>query len=251
MSKFIEELKRHTQLSPAPLGFGRGPVHDKPRISLVACLAQTDIENLSEYLNITDAVLIQTDSLLSLNEKLAKLSQYAPDVILGGWLVDARWDKIDNIKVAGDFLVFNSQMPLLELPVGLGRVIELDMNITDTQLRAIDELPVEAVLLNTKPAKLSWQNLITLQRLNNLLSKPLLAIVPCGVTTTELQTLWTVGVDGVVIEVETESAKKLDKLRQEVEATSFPLPRKSKKVNVTLPFISQRPSEESEEVEDE
>ncbi len=40
MSKFIEKLKNHTQISPAPLGFGRAPVQEKPRMLLVAHITE-------------------------------------------------------------------------------------------------------------------------------------------------------------------------------------------------------------------
>ena len=251
MSKFIEKLKNHTQLSPAPLGFGKALVQAKPRILLVAGLAQPNIENLAECLSGADAGLLQVNSLSSLDENLSKLSQSAPDIVWGSWLNNANWGKVENTKIKADFLVFPPMMPLVDLPAGLGKIFEIDANITDTQLRAIDELPVEAVLFNAKPDKLNWQYLIMLQRLDNLLTKPLLTVVPSGVTSTELQTLWGVGVDGVVIELEAGQVNRLKELRQEVEKASFPLPRKSKKAEVRLPFISQSPPADAEEEEED
>jgi hypothetical protein len=251
MSKFIEKLKNHTQLSPAPIGFGKAPVQEKPRILLVAGLTLANIDNLAEYINGADAALLKADSLSSIDENLPKLSQSAPDVVWGGRLTNAHWDKAENTKIKADFLVFSPEMPLFDLPTGLGRILEIDVNITDTQLRAIDELPVEAVLFSAKPEILNWQYLIMLQRLDNLLVKPLLAVVPSGVTSTELQTLWGVGVDGVVIELEAGQVNRLKELRQEVEKASFPLPRKSKKAEVRLPFISQAPPADAEEEEED
>ncbi len=187
----------------------------------------------------------------SLIDALPKLSQASPDILWGGWLKNAPPEKVEIKNIAADFLAFPPTTPLFELPVKLGRILEIDAGIPDTQLRAIDDLPVEAVLFTGNPDLINWQYLITLQRLENLLAKPLLVMVTPKVTVTELQTLWSVGVDGVVIEVETATAGVLKELRQEVEKAVFPLPRKAKKVDVMLPFISPTPPGESEEEEDE
>jgi hypothetical protein len=239
MSKFIEKLKNHTQITPAPLGFGKAPVQEKPRILLAAYITDADVKNLADCVSGADVAVLALDSLNSM-EVLLKLSKIASEILWGGWLKNTQPEKTETKKITADFLIFSPQTSLFETPAKLGRILEIDTAITDTQLRAIDDLPVEAVLFTIKPEKMSWQYLITLQRLDNLLVKPLLAVVSSDVTVTELQTIWSVGVDGVVIEAKT--GGKLKILKEEIEKAAFPLPRKSKKVDVMIPFIRDRKS---------
>lgn len=249
MSKFIEKLKNHTQKVPAPLGFGKAPVQEKPRMLVAAYISDANIENLADCVNGADVAVLATDSLGSLAEALPKLSKAVSEIFWGGWLKNPQPGKTDTKTIGGDFLIFSPATSLFETPAKLGRILEIDTSITDTQLRAIDDLPVEAVLFTGNPKVLNWQYLITLQRLDNMLAKPLLAVVSSDVTVLELQTLWSVGVDGVVIEAST--GGKLKELREEIEKVVFPLPRKSKKVDVMLPMVNPASSEESDEEEDE
>ncbi len=248
MSKFIDKLKSRTQLLPAPIGFGKAVIQEEPRILLIAAVSQTD--NVVDLVKGTDVGLLIADRPSSLTKNLPKLAKAVPDVLWGGWLNNPRWDEIENMKNEADFIIFSPEMPLIDLPADLGRILAIDASFTDTQLRAIDELPVEAVLFTVKPDKLNWQYLITLQRLDNIIAKPLLAIVPADITGKGLQSIWSVGVDGVVIEVNGGSANRLKELNREIEKMVFPLPRKSKKMDVMLPFISQQSPAETEE-EDE
>ena len=249
MSKFIEKLKIHTQSSPAPLGFGKTPAQEKPRMLLVALLTGTDNSKIGECVKGADAVLVSSDSPGSLIEALPKIQKANSDVLWGGYLKNTGPEKLDIKSTAADFLVFSPQTSLFEIPDKTGKILEIDAAITDTQLRAIDDLPVDAVFFAAKPEVLNWQYLITIQRLDNLLAKPLLAAVPPEVTIEELQTLWSVGVDGVVIEAT--ASGKLKALRDDIGKTVFPLPRKSKKAEVRIPFVGPAPVEEPDEEDDE
>jgi hypothetical protein len=248
MSKFIEKLKHHTQITPAPLGFGKAPVQEKPRILLAVYITDADVQNLADCVSGADVAVLALDSLNSI-EVLPKLSKVASDILWGGWLKNTQPEKTETKSITADFLIFSPETSLFETPAKLGRILEIDTATPDTQLRAIDDLPVEAVLVSGKPDTFNWQYLIALQRLDNLLAKPLLVVVSSDVTVLELQTLWSVGVDGVVIEPK--NGGKLKLLREEIEKAAFPLPRKSKKVDVMIPFISPAPAEEPDEEEDE
>ncbi len=248
MSKFIGKLKSHTQLTPAPLGFGKAPAQEKPRILLAACV-NTDTKDIAACVGGADAVVFSDNSIGSIISYISKLNQEVPGVIWGGWLKSPKSEKAKTASLPVDFLAFPPNTSLFETPAKMGRILEIDINIPDTQLRAIDDLPVEAVFVGSLPEKMDWQYLISLQRLDNLLTKPLLAAVSPEVTVLELQTLWSVGVDGVV--VMGSEGEKLKSLRQEIDKAVFPLPRKSKKVDVVLPLMSPAKSAELDEEEED
>ncbi|MBN1366340.1 MAG: hypothetical protein JW967_00225 [Dehalococcoidales bacterium] len=249
MSKFIEKLKNRTQISPAPLGFGKVPVQEKPGILLAASITDAGMKNLTDCVSGADAVFLISDSIGSLLNTLPKLKDEVPDMLWGGWLQKAQTEKADAKNMIADFLAFSPETIIFETPAKVGRILEIDESISDTQIRAIDDLPVEAVLFTPRPYSINWQYLIALQRLDNLLAKPLLAAVPSDINVTGLQILWSAGVDGVVIEGG--ESGKFRTLRQEIDKIIFPLPRKSKKVDVMLPFINTTPTQESDEEEDE
>ena len=253
MSEFIEKLKRGTQIVPAPMGFRSEPVKEKTKILLVAVVSQPNIKNPEDYIAGADAGLLTMNNLASGMESLQKLNKVIADIPWGGWLRDARWEKKEFPKLECDFLIFSSDTPIFTLPAKLGRILELDNLASDTLIRAIDDLPVDAIMINEKPGDLlNWQYIASLQRLDNLLSKPLLVKVPSGITGSDLPMLWGVGVDGIVIEVGASQPKDMMKeLRQVVDKASFPLPRKAKKPDVLLPFISPEKPAESEEEEEE
>lgn len=248
MSKFIEKLKSHTQLSPAPLGFGKAPVQEKARIMLVACVSK-DTKDITGCVNGADVALFSADTPGDIAENVLKLNKEVSGVIWGGRLKNAKLEKAATKNLALDILVFPPETPLFETPAKMGRILEIAIDIPDTRLRAIDDLPVEAVLVGSVPEQMDWQYLISLQRLDNLLAKPLLVMVSSEVAILELQTLWSVGVDGVV--VAEAAAGKLNELRQEIGNAVFPLPRKSKKVDVMLPLTSPVKEAEPDEEEEE
>lgn len=249
MSKFVEKLKNHTQKSPAPLGFGKTTASEKPKMLLVALITDADNENIGERVKGADAVFVSSDSTGSLMKAMPGLNKANPDVLWGGFSKNTEPENIDIKNITADFLVFSPETPLFEMPDKTGKILAIDDVITDTQLRAVDELPVDAVFFVVRPELLNWQYLIKLQRLDNLLSKPLLAAVPSNVTINELLTLWSVGVDGIVIEAT--ASGKLKALREEIDKTVFPLPRKSKKLDVRIPFVNPSSAEEFDEGEDE
>ncbi len=248
MSKFIEKLKQHTQVTPAPMGFGKAPAQEKTRIMFIALVSKTDSKNLRELTRGADAVLVESESLESLSDGLSDLKKTIPDAVLGGWVNNVSPTKTNTANIDSDFIAFSPESPLVELPVELGRMLEVGIDTPDAELRAIDDLPVEAVLFTDKPEQITWHYIIAIQRLENLLTKPILAFIPESASISELQTLWSVGVDAVVIEISTPG--RIVQLQADADKVIFPLPRKSKKADVRLPFVSPPSQEESEEEEE-
>ena len=92
MSQFIDKLNRVSRVMPQSMGFRMAqPVSEKPRILLVASLAQASIDNLADYVVGADAGLLRIPKLSSGTKTLREAShQVAPAIPWGGWLGNVR-----------------------------------------------------------------------------------------------------------------------------------------------------------------
>jgi hypothetical protein len=259
MSRLIEKLKKIHQAEPQPMGFALNRASSaSPKMQLMAYLASENAEKLSGSIGDADAVLMEvtkSDEVGAL-EKLCR----SKDDLAGGWVKASNSGTLKKaLNIACDFVIFPAATPLNSIPKEkVGRILEVDLSWTEGMLRTLNDLPIDAVFIAGKDAELAItvNRLVFLQRLAYMLSKPILVTVPSGTTETELQTLWDMGIVGVVIEVtDEESAKGLGALHKIIEklpATSF---RKKNRASAILPHMQAEephssPGEEEEE-EDE
>ena len=245
---------------PQPVGFRmERPVSPKPKILLVASLAQANVENLAEYVTGADAGLLHISGLSSGGKALQKISQIVPDIPWGGWLKGGRGEMKQKAKVGGDFAVFpaaNTSLAIFQGDGGeAGKILEVESSLSEGLLRAVDELPVDAVLIAGEQEKgyfLTWHHLMLFKHFADSLAKPLLVSIPLSVTASELQALWEAGVDGVVVEVGVgQPAGRLKELRQVIDKPVLESPRKSGKAEALLPHIGREPNIETGEGEEE
>jgi hypothetical protein len=90
------------------------------------------------------------------------------------------------------------------------------------------------------------------RRFADLLTKPVLVVIPPGPTTRELQALWESGIDGIVIGLETgQDPGKFNELRQSIDTMVFASPRGRGKAEALLPRISSETKVVAEEEEEE
>lgn len=259
MSRFIDKLNQVSRVVPQSLGFGRGqPASEKPKILLIASLAGANIDGLTDYVAGADAGLLRIPKLSSKAKTLKEISQAVPDIPWGGWLRNIDQGGIKQITRAGcDFVVFpaaNTPLALLQNDE-IGKILEVKSSISEGLLRAVNELPIDAVLIAAEQEGeyfLTWYHLMLFQRFADLLTKHLLASIPSNVTANELQAIWEAGVDGVVIEVGVgQPVDKLKELRQVIDKLAFPSQRKRGKVEALLPHIGSEASIVTEEDEEE
>jgi hypothetical protein len=250
MSKFIEILQQDAKSKPARMGFGVESASVKSRIHLVVEMSDINTNALSKYIDDIDAGLLSIDNVNSAFETIKKLdgSSRIP------WGLIIRDQVKDGLlKSPADFIIFPSTIPFFAKPKELGIIIEIDFNIPDSSLRAIEELPVDALFINENPGIFNWQFLVNLQRIDNIFSKSILMRIQNNLSVTEIEMLWQVGVDALVLQADGAS-NKINQVRQAINSGNYPIPRKLKKVDVTLPFaspISPVPDEDEEEEEQE
>jgi hypothetical protein len=261
MSQFIEKLSQLSQGTTQPIGFRpRQPTLPRPKIQLVASLAQEEAESLVNHITGADAALLRISSLSSGSQTLKKMSQAVADIPWGGWLKTSGQSGISPLIKAGcDFVVFPTSAPLTVFNKGevgkIGKILEVETSLSDGLLRVLNGLPVDAVFLAAEEKTelpLTWQHLMLFQRLGDWLTKPLLVPVPAKITADELQALWAAGVDGVVVAVTSElSSERFQELRQVINELPFPTPRRRGKPEPLLPRIRLQTGVEEEEEEEE
>ena len=258
MSKFVDRLKRVSPAAPQPIGFRAAqPASAKLKIQLVASLADSNIEGLADYVAGADAVLLSVAKMGAEAKNLKQISQAVSEIPWGSWLGDGAKEEIKQLLEAGcDFVVFPAASTPLARPQDdkVGKILQVAASLSEGLLRAVNELPVDAVLITAEEAEkgtLTWHQLMLFQRFADLLAKPLLVSVPPNVTAKELQVLWEAGVDGVVVETGAgQPAGAIKNLRQIIDKITFPSPRKQEKREALLPHID-RDSEAVTEIEED
>ncbi len=258
MSKLVDKLNLVSQAVPRAMGFGSvQPVLPEPKLLLIASLTQESVGSAGDYVAGADAGLLTISDLSSGVKIMQQVCQRAPDIPWGGWLRDiSRGDIGQMVKVGGDFVVFpaaNTSLAVLQ-NAEVGKILQVEASLSEGLLRAVDELPVDAVLIAGEPEGggfLTWHHLMLFHHLADLLTKPMLVCLPPKVTAGELQALWEAGVDGVIVEVGVgQPEKRLSKLRQAIDKLTFPPQRERGKTVTLLPYISEESGTVAEEEEE-
>jgi len=257
MSKFIDKLSLVSQSGLKPMGFRAAGVPPKPRMLLVASLAQVDADRLADGVAGADAGLLQIPKSSSGVKTLKQICQAMPDIPWGGWLKEVGRGGVGQMVEAGcDFVVFpavNTSLAILQ-DEKLGKILEVEASLNEGLLKAVDDLPIDAVLVAGEQEKehfLTWHHLMLFRRCAGLLTKPLLVSVPSDMAVSELQALWEAGVGGVVVEAGVEQpVGRLAELRQMIDKLTFPSPSKRRKAEPLLPYIGGETEIVSEEEEE-
>ncbi len=259
MSKFIDKLSLVSQVGLQPMGFRAAQgVPQKPRMLLIASLAQVDVDRLADCVAGADAGLLQIPKSSSGVKTLKQICKAMSDIPWGGWLRDIGREGIRQMVEAGcDFVVFpaaNTSLAILQNDE-VGKILEVEALLNEGLLKAVDDLPIDAVLVAGEQEKdyfLTWHHLMLFRRCADLLTKPLLVSVPSDIAASELQALWEAGVGGVVVKAGVEQPMgRLAELRQMIDKLTFPSPGKRQKVEPLLPYIRGEAESLSEEEEEE
>jgi hypothetical protein len=259
MSRLIDKLTKQRQSEPQPMGFMLSkPKDEKPKLLLIAEMAVDIFENSADSLKGVDAILLDVIKVedLSVAEKACQSKDGVP---AGGWLKSATTAIVKKaLNIECDFIAFPSVVPvMLTHKEKLGRILELDINLSDGLLRASGDLPVDAVVATGKPAELvlTLNRLMYIQRLLHSVNKPVLVAVPDNLSGPEMQSLWDMGVSGIVVEVSDEKGLgNLLELRKLVDKLAIPAYRKKNKTMAILPrnqAEAAAPQHEEEEEGDE
>ncbi|MBI4187211.1 MAG: hypothetical protein HY530_06910 [Chloroflexi bacterium] len=255
MSQFIGKLKQMSHGAPQSMGFRKsGPSPQKPGLLLLSWL-DGDTEAPADYASAADAGVLSIGEPSAAAAALDRMTGEAPGIPWGGWLTKARRGDIEQVAKAGDFVVFPADSAFSAMPQDgkAGRVLQVEASSDDGLLRAINALPVDAVLVTGEEGGddfLTWRQLMVFQRFSNLVTKPLLATATPQATADELQALWQAGVRGVLVKAEPrQPAAELKKLRQIIDSLTFSPPPKHEVTLLPQTVAEPQVAEEEEEEE--
>jgi hypothetical protein len=246
MSKFIDRLKQVFQPRPTPMGFRPKNVEEtRPKIQLIAHLhnlPQAQIENL----NTADAIVVPD---------IQPIKNYT---LHGLWLGKMGLEEVDKaIETGVDFAIIPSNGILLPSDKKIGKILQINSSVTDVLLRAVNDLPVDAVLIqedDENDGSITWQKLMLFRRFASMLNKPILAPIPITATTTELQMAWETGLSGLIVNIEsTSNIEALENLRRIINELKHPLPKKRERPTPILPQAiakDEKPEKPDEEDDD-
>jgi hypothetical protein len=253
MSKFIDDLKRAAQAGPQPMGFRAAPAPtDRPRLRLVAVLDDHSAADIPDLVAGADAGLLKVSG-ASAVKAVKGVCQLKAALPWGAWL-KGPLDKVQPLAEAGcDFIVFPPDTGFAASKGDGGRVLAISLPCDDGLLRAVNDLPADAVFVSveeTADFHLTWRHLMLLRHAADLLSKPLLAAVPSKVNEDELLALWEAGVMGIVVAASGKPG--VSGLRQAIDKITFPAAGKRRKAAPSVPYISgEKPVVEEDEEEDD
>jgi hypothetical protein len=196
MSKFAEKLRRIYRGSAPSMGFRKSAELDNPLLLIVADLTKASVKEAKAIAGAgIDAGIVSSEGLNAASfEKLVKA---AGDVPLGLFLESASKQKIAKL---GDFVVFGVKMPLEVVnEEGVGKLLKIEPSLDQGLVRAINELPIDGVLVAGEESQVTIERLLICQRFAELLGKPLLVTVGSSVASGELSSLCEAGISGLLI----------------------------------------------------
>jgi len=257
MSRLIDKFHRAQKTAAPPMGFRTArPATEAPKILLIASLDAGTPGNPATYLEGADAVLIRLEKTPANAKAFQKITSSLPDIPWGKYGVDVKKAAEDD----ADFVVLAADSQITETPGSdkTGKILQVESSMDDGLLRAVNDLPVDAVLaddLYQGKESLVWHEMMVIQHLANMFSKPLIIPVPVGITEKELKILWDAGVDGIMVEADAARAEGFKDLRRAIDKLPARSGRKHGKVNMVLPRATAEtpaaapPDEEEEEDE--
>ncbi len=260
MSRLIDKLTRATHATSQPMGFRTARAdQEKPKMLLIASVKLSAASQISDYIAGADAVWLRSGK-ASLSAKAIQTAVESISDIPCGVSLEDNGNAKDLIKAGCDFLVFTGKSPIESIPADdqdTGKILQVEQPQEDSMIRVINNLPVDAVLAGEsyKPnGPLEWLDLMSLQRLELLLTKPLLVPVASGVSTSELKAIWEADVDGVVIEAEPGNPDLFKQIRQTISELPPRTAKKHGKSEALLPYSGNAkaavtPDEEEEDYE--
>jgi len=258
MSQLIDGLKKIAQTIPQPMGFRTSRQAEViPKILIIASLEVSTTNAPADNIDGADAILLHSDKPNMTAKAIQKIVEPLPKIPWGVYLDDD--DKQAAVEAGCDFVVFSpaSRISTTMQNEKLGKILQVESSMDDGLLRAVNDLPVDALLVTDsyeESGTLVWHQLMILQHLENLISKPLIVPVPANITEVELKALWEAGIDGVMVEVDAMKTGGLKELRQAISKLPPRSARKRGRVDVLLPRTGGEtpaiaPDEEEEEEE--
>ena len=259
MSKFLDKLELISLGRAQPLGFGAAAARGKslPMVIVASVpLGNAKLAALAAKSGV-DAVLMTVERQVKSDEALAKLSSTKTDIPWGVSLDAVTKVEVEQlIEMDCDFVVFapdKTQAAVLG-EEKIGKVLQIDPSLSDSLAKAINRLSIDAVLLGPvgeDESPLTVHQLMVYERLAAGAGKHLLAAVPPGLPINDIESLWGLGVRGVVVDLAVKDPEqRLSQVREAIQKLPTTRKKSVEKISALLPLsrgVSEPPPEEEDE----
>ena len=217
MSKFLDRLEQIYLGASTPIGFGASRAQKSPGIALVGLVSGGNSEGIKTLVElVSDAALVSDVDGPSVIKELAPA--FGSDIPWGVRVAALSEEDARGFEDGGcDLVAFSLEGTLVTAVASeeIARILCIDLDIDLDQLRAIDTLPVDVLLLPMTEVSTSWTlaNLAAIGRISNRVDKYILVETTQLPGPKELEALRDVGVHGLAVDVAGVESKKLTDLK--------------------------------------
>ena len=258
MSRFLDQLERISQNTPTPLGFGVSRAERNPGMALVALVSGNHADGCAAVngLGPEAAILAGAESpngLLSLKDALSSTPWGVSSDSLTG-------DDVKAYKEAGcDVLVFRlegTQASALSSD-DLARILRIEPDLSTSQVRGIDSLPVDVLLVDMTGHSGAWTlaDIARVAGVSRRVDKYVLLHLAQPPEKDDLEAIRNVGVHGLALDVGSVSSEAMQELKSNLLDMPRQRSRRRDRPSATVPssvFPSlSEPEREDEEEEPE
>ncbi len=250
MSRLADRLRRSSRVEPAPMGFGAAAARaPAPTLLCLVRLGAGEAGKAADAASRGAAAVILEGADAG---RVKELAQKVADLSLGVRPGKAERGQVAAYREAGaDFVVLEPDSTPAEaiLEKGIGMVLALGRDPSDTALRLVSDLSLDALALPALDGPFTMTRMLELRRLSALSRTPLLVEVAPEAGASYLQALREAGVIGVVLD-----GRALDRLAA-LKAAIASLPprgrRREERAEALLPASVLVSPEEDDDDDDE
>jgi len=240
MSKLIQRLEQIERSSPTPIGFGSSVVRERlPTMGLIGILSAAGKTPIKKaFGSAVDGLLLENS-----NPPIPGGFKGGEEQIpWGSRIGKATPEGVAEQRANGcDFLVVGFEGTRLTAlpPNGVAYFLELGSDVDDKLLRGLEDLPVDGVYLDlgVKGSSLTLEHLISVAGLRASFSRYLVVKVDGLVSEIELQNLSQIGVNGIAVELNSLSGKKMDQLCDRLGSLSHRRPKRGERSVAVVPSM--------------
>ena len=239
MSKFLDRLEQITQGAPPPMGFMAPRGQKTPGMALVGLVSESYSEGISLLGDLCpDAILIS-------DAKDAQSVKVSSQPLGSGTPWGSRVSSLSEQEAQAyeeggcDLLAFSLPGTSLAAVASeeMARILCVDPDIETDQIRVLDALPVDALLLSMSGLSAPWtlEDLASIARVSHRVDKYILLEVSQIPGAKELEALRNTGVHGLVVDVGKVDSQRLSELKQALLDMPRQRPVRKEKAAALLP----------------
>ncbi len=224
MSKFLDRMERITVAGPGGMGFGAARTEKTPGLALIGLVSGSYAKGLATVskLALDAALLSGIDNATGLKQ----IEKSLPSVPWGVKTSTLTEDSAREFRDGGcDLLAFSLENTAASALAtdDAARILYIEADIEERELRAIGALPVDVLILPMKDVSGPWElaNLAPVASISRRVDKYILVEVANAPSDKDLQALRNAGVHGLVLDVAAVGSDTLEKLK----AAALQMPR--------------------------